>query len=210
MITLDLTKIKANINQKYHIYLDNNKIIIFDEIISTNTYLLKFAHDLNNKIIICLAETQTGGKGQFERSWFSPRNNIYLSLLWHFNFNANQLAGLSWSVAVAVNNTLKKYGINNSIIKWPNDILCKNRKLAGILIETCSKPNNNACTAVIGVGLNVNLPKRLPIDSNISLDNIIDVAEIMQTTPDRNKLTGILIESLLESLLQYEKINYAY
>ena len=111
---------------------------------------------------------------------------------------------------MAVNNTLKKYGINNSIIKWPNDILCKNRKLAGILIETCSKPNNNACTAVIGVGLNVNLPKRLPIDSNIYLDNIIDVAEIIQTTPDRNKLTGILIESLLELLLQYEKINYAY
>ena len=206
---LEITKIKANINQKYHIYLDNNKIVIFDEINSTNTYLLQCANKPNNNIVICLAETQTAGRGRFEHSWFSPRNNIYLSLLWHFNFPSNQLPGLSWSIATAVNNTLKKYGINDSIIKWPNDILCKDRKLAGILIETCSKPNNNACIVVIGVGLNVNLPKPLLLD-NVSLTNkynIIDVAEIIQITPDRNKLTSMLIECLLESVLQYEHIT---
>ena len=207
---LEITKIKAYIHQKYHIYLNNNKILIFDEIISTNTYLLQCANKPNNNVVICLAETQTAGRGRFEHSWFSPPNNIYLSLLWHFNFPSNQLPGLSWSIATAINNTLKKYGINDSIIKWPNDILWKDRKLAGILIEACTKPNNNSCIAVIGVGLNVNLPKPLPLDANISLTdkyNIIDVAEIIQTTPDRNQLTGMLIESLLESVIKYEHVT---
>lgn len=202
-LKLQLKNIKNYINKKYHIYLENNKIIILDQIPSTNDYLLKCANNTNHQLIFCIAEQQTAGKGQFDRVWFSPNNNIYLSLLWRFNCNLKELTKLSQQIAITLNNTLNKYGILGSIIKWPNDILYNNRKLAGILIETIGKPNNNYCYAVIGVGLNVNLPKKLPLDSGLSLTKIIDIAEIIKQTPDRNKLTGMLIEGLLETVLKY-------
>jgi BirA family transcriptional regulator, biotin operon repressor / biotin---[acetyl-CoA-carboxylase] ligase len=199
---LNITKIKNYISPKYYNYLENNKIIILDTIDSTNSYLLN--HAIDNNTLICLAETQTNGRGRLERTWFSPPNNIYLSLLWHFNHNINQLSNLSIEVAVAVNRILRKLGVIDSTIKWPNDILWHNRKLAGILIETRVNTNNNTCYAVIGVGLNVNLSKNLLLNANITIEQIVDLTEIMQSTPERNKLAGMLIEAILTTVLNYD------
>lgn len=204
---LNIAKIKNYISPKHYSYLENNKIIILDTIDSTNSYLLNLASD-NNKSLICLAETQTNGRGRLDRAWFSPPDNIYLSLLWHFNYNINQLSNLSIEVAVAINNILRKLGVIDSIIKWPNDILWHNRKLSGILIETRVNATNNTCYAVIGVGLNINLSKNLLLNSNIAanvnIDQTVDLTEIMQITPERNKIAGMLIEAILITVLNYD------
>lgn len=200
---LDLTLIKHHINPKYHSYFNENQVKLLEEIDSTNNYLLKLVNNSHNTILFCLAETQTSGKGQFDRIWFSPKNNIYLSLLWRFACNLNKLNKLSENIAISLNNSLNKYGISGSYIKKPNDILYQDRKLAGILIETVGKPNHNYCYAVIGVGVNVNLPKPLPLNSELSLAKIIDIAEIMQKQPNINQLTGIIIEGLLITVLNY-------
>lgn len=199
---LDKEKIGQYLTAPHKKYLD--KIVIFDEIPSTNSYLIELAKNTPNcGERICLAEGQTAGRGRLGRQWFSPyAKNIYLSLLWHFAKEPHELGGLSIAVAVATLEALQRYGIRQDIkLKWPNDILWQQRKLAGILIEI-SGVAHNVCGAVIGIGLNVNISKAL--GQNIG-QPWCDVAEIINATPQRNKLVGLLIDQLLTAVALFQR-----
>lgn len=198
---LDIHQIKAYLSQRYHPYLD--KTVIFDEISSTNTYLLQQAQTQNDEVYVCLAEMQTAGRGRFNRPWISPfGSNIYLSLLWRFLNDLTQLSGLSLAVAVSIARALKKYGIKEEIaIKWPNDLSWQGRKLGGILIELRGEFHHN-CDAVIGIGLNLGMGEK----QRQTLDfPIASLAEITQSTLKRNKIVGFLLEELLDSLAVFQE-----
>jgi BirA family transcriptional regulator, biotin operon repressor / biotin---[acetyl-CoA-carboxylase] ligase len=200
---LDKNIITQHVNHEWHHYLNN--MVIFDELPSTNTYLSEQAKTNNNTFSICFAEHQTAGKGRLGRRWISPfAENIYLSLLWPFNFNkeSHELSGLSLAIAVAITEALNRYGIKNNIaLKWPNDVLWKNRKIAGILIELTKKPYN-IYNAVIGVGLNVNMRQ-------LAAEQIeqpwCSVAQITDAVPEKNKLAGLLLNELLKAIFEYKQ-----
>lgn len=199
---MDKKKIGQYLTAPHKQYLD--KIIIFDELPSTNSYLVELAKtDPNYKECICLAESQTAGKGRLGRQWLSPyAQNIYLSLLWRFAKEPDELGGLSIAAAVAVVESLKRYGIKQDIkLKWPNDVFWQQRKLAGILIEISGEAHH-AYNTVIGIGLNVNIPKKL--GQNIG-QPFCDVAEIINAMPERNKLIGLLIDQLLTTMVIFQK-----
>ena len=201
---LDLRKIKSYVSANYHTYI--KKSIIFDEIPSTNNYLLEQLQNKNHEIAICLAEMQTAGRGKFNRSWVSPfGNNIYLSILWHFLNDLPQLSGLSLVIAVAIIRALKKYGISHDItVKWPNDIMWRGRKLGGVLIDLRGEFNFN-CDAIIGVGLNLYLPGSLKKSFDFPAT---DLTEITQCFPERNKLIAYLLEELFEVLTAFQKQGF--
>lgn len=166
---------------------------IFESIASTNQYLLDQAKIGSSKRV-CLAEHQTAGRGRHGRTWFSVSgSSILCSLLWRFPISSLAIPSVGIAVGVMIVRALKKYGVQTGIqLKWPNDILYANRKLAGILIE-----RRNA-DAVIGVGLNVKLPRPLE-------PNYIDLAEITnQPNIDRNYLSGLLLNELFENLPHFQ------
>jgi len=197
---LTQNKITHYLQSKYHQYL--SELVIFDELPSTNSYLTESVKT-NFKPQICLAEMQTAGKGRWGRKWISPfARNIYLSVLWQFDKKIEELSGLSIAVAVAVAKTLELYGIKHDIgLKWPNDILWQKRKLAGILIEI-SGESHHLYNTVIGIGLNVAMPKAVAkkIDQPWA-----DIAEITKTIPERNKLVGLLLDQLFTTLNIYQQ-----
>lgn len=174
-----------------------NTLEIWDALPSTNDYLLTLK-EKSNQTQVCLAERQTHGKGRRGRSWVSPfGQNIYLSLLWQFSRDVSDLSGLSLAVAIAVVQALQSYGIQDDLgLKWPNDVLWKNQKLAGILIELQGE-THHTCNAVIGVGLNVNMASQYR-------DQITqpwtDIQTILGKRGDRNHITACLINALLKSL----------
>ncbi len=219
---LDLNKIIENTDLKYHKYLTKEKIIIFKQIASTNSYLLDCAKNPDNQLIFCLAEMQTAGRGRLNRNWSSPLGNIYLSILWKFNPNLKNLLGLSPAIAVAISRTLAAYGIENISLKWPNDILYEHSKLAGILIETLAGIKH--AQAVIGIGMNINnasmleddlainntsrltksnklLPKPFPKQFLMNINNNTNNINIIF---DLNILLGLLITNILDILLIFE------
>ena len=203
MELLDKNIISQHVNHNYHHYLDN--MVIFNKLPSTNTYLCEQAKTNSNTIAICFAEQQTAGRGRLGRRWVSPfGENIYLSILWPFKFNkeSQELSGLGLAIAVAVTATLYNYGIKNNIaVKWPNDVQWKNRKIAGILIELAKK-SHNICNTVIGVGLNVNMQE---LNTEQIEQPWCSIAQIIDTTPERNKLAGLLLNELLKTILQYQQ-----
>ncbi|HEY7885507.1 MAG TPA: bifunctional biotin--[acetyl-CoA-carboxylase] ligase/biotin operon repressor BirA [Cellvibrionaceae bacterium] len=174
------------------------RLIILPETDSTNSYLIN-ARGLPNGSV-CLAERQLAGRGRRGRAWVSPfARNIYLSMVWRFEGGASVLEGLSLAVGVAIARALASLGITGIALKWPNDILYRGKKLAGILLEMSGDPAGE-CQVVIGVGVNVHMGKDAVIDQPWT-DLASIAADQQLTAPDRNALAAALI-SELHSLLQ--------
>jgi len=113
---------------------------------------------------LVLAERQTAGRGRRGRVWVSPfGENLYLSLAVRVQGGARQLEGLSLVVGLAVLQALRAFGIDRAGLKWPNDVLVKGRKIAGILLEMTGDPAD-LCHVVIGIGINVNMEVDQSID----------------------------------------------
>lgn len=184
-----------------------NQIKLFLTLPSTNDYLLNISNSELGKCIACFAEQQTKGKGRRGRLWISPfAKNIALSVLWHFPQDASELSGLSLAVAIAVVKALKAFGITKQLsLKWPNDILWKDQKLVGILVELACEVHN-ICKTVIGIGINVDLPFTSHADIT---QPWTDIHQITQQTIDRNALGGTLLNELIKALMLFQKEGLA-
>jgi BirA family biotin operon repressor/biotin-[acetyl-CoA-carboxylase] ligase len=105
------------------------------------------------------ADEQSAGRGRFGRTWYSPPGNLYLSVLLRLDRPVSTTAELGFvtalTVADAVDALLPKQ--IKSTLKWPNDVLVDDGKIAGILVEQVD------AAQIIGVGLNVlEAPRNAP------------------------------------------------
>lgn len=188
-----------------------SQLTVLEEVDSTNTEVLRLPADQQHAHAV-LADRQTGGRGRRQRNWHSPAGgNIYLSLGWSFKKSKWTLSTLPLVVAIAVSGALSRAGLQCHGIKWPNDILVNNRKLAGILVELKSMGGGTA-TAVIGVGLNVRMPAADPNQPAPAIDRPwTDLAAEMPAESselNRNRLASLLLEELLGSLEAFESAGF--
>ena len=195
LILLNKTAILTHLKQAA-----SDRLMVLNVIDSTNQYIKNHQPELANGFV-CLAEAQTAGRGRQGRAWVSPYGaSLYLSMHWAFALGYQALNGLSLVIGVAVVEALKKAGISEAKVKWPNDIYVHGEKLAGILIEVEGQMGA-ACQCVIGVGINVALPESVTqIDQPYT-----DVQTIMQHEIDRNKFAAFLIDELLLTMETFEK-----
>ena len=199
---LDAALIQNKLGQTQRLLAQLDVLALVD---STNNYLLEKIKYAGNYAVF--AEQQTAGRGQFDRQWITSfAKNICLSLLWHFSNQANNLAGLSLVVGIAVAKALEQYGLKNIQLKWPNDIVHQEKKLGGILIESRSI-NTKTYTAVIGIGLNLYEP---PTSSQIIDQAITDVYSLQGSPPQRNLLAALILKNLLNLLFEFQSKEFAY
>lgn len=195
-------------------FLDKNEVLksigeqrawfnlqILDEVKSTNTYLMQNKSAAHATCVA--AHVQTNGKGRRGRIWVSQLGaSLTFSLLWRFQCGAAALSGLSLAVGVALIRALNSLGVNDAQLKWPNDILIEGKKLAGILIELQGDLEGPS-VAVIGVGLNLNLPKNV-------LESIdqpaIDLASVKGV--DQSALLGSVLKHLADVLSGFEASGF--
>lgn len=145
-----------------------------------------------------LAEYQTAGRGRRGRSWSSPyAGNIYLSAGWRFAVGAPRLEGLSLAVGVVVAEALSANGLAGRVaLKWPNDIWVDRRKIGGILIEL-SGDLEDACAAVVGIGIN----GRLGSAAAQQIDQPwTDIYTELGGVPDRSALAADLLQRLYDMM----------
>lgn len=200
LVWLNKNSIEAELSADHKSMLGT--LALLSKINSTNTYLLKKAKaapNLKNAVNVCVAEEQTEGRGRQGKEWFSPKGrNIYCSISFNFVKPMTDISQLSLAVAVIVLDGLQRYGIPNQLqLKWPNDLYFDYRKLGGILIEVAIS-QNNICTVVIGIGLNINLPAENPLAATS-----IDLQAITGSSIQRNKLLGILIDEMMTQIPFY-------
>ena len=103
---------------------------------STNTALTERLREGAAAPEICTAEIQTAGRGRRGRRWISGLGqSLMLSVSWRFPTRSSALGGLSLAVGVALAEALTEEGFGRVMLKWPNDLVIDDRKLAGILVE---------------------------------------------------------------------------
>jgi BirA family biotin operon repressor/biotin-[acetyl-CoA-carboxylase] ligase len=133
------------------------RIVCVRETESTNQFAFRTAEEGAGDGTVVLAESQTGGKGRLGRRWESPPGvNLYCSVILRppiLPVNAPQLTFLS---AVAVARAIESVTHLQPRIKWPNDILVHERKVAGLLNEM-SAETDTVHWVVLGIGVNINM-----------------------------------------------------
>lgn len=200
LILLEADQIKKTLS--YEI-----ELTVLESIDSTNNYFK--TQPKTPTIKCCLSEQQTQGRGRLNRVWHSPfGKNLYLSCYYPFQKDISELAGLSLVVGLSILATLRTLGIYNGIYtKWPNDVLCRDKKIAGILIDVQAE-SHGMIDVTIGVGLNVNM---LPIDEEATNDISqawTSLSEETGTSWDRNHVAAILLEHLFAYVHRFEQQGF--
>jgi len=169
---------------------------ISDSIDSTNAEALRLVDAGCAAPFLVLAEQQTAGRGRRGRKWVSPfAQNVYYSLVLRIEGGLRQLEGLSLVVGLAVMQALRESGVQGAALKWPNDVLVGQKKIAGILLELVGDPAD-ICHVVLGIGINVNMQKAAAVDqqwTSVQLETGFPV--------DRNLLVarlGLQLQNYLE------------
>ena len=145
-----------------------NKIEYYETVISTNKIAMEMA-DIQEGTVVIGGE-QRKGRGRLDRNWHSPKSGLWFSIILKPDKNKlDKAAVLTLIGALSVYEAISNLNINADL-KWPNDILYKNKKLCGILSQFKSK-GNKVDRVVVGIGVNVNqkvFPKELA-DTSTSL-----------------------------------------
>lgn len=132
------------------------KIIYEDTVSSTMDVAFQLALEKAPEGTVVCAESQTKGRGRLGRTWTSVKGKgIYMSIILRPKLSPLEVAKLTLLGAVVVSEALKKSTGLQPLIKWPNDLLVKGKKLAGILTEL-SAETDRVKFVVVGIGLNVN------------------------------------------------------
>lgn len=130
-------------------------IIRLDTTDSTNKVIKECAKDVVEGTMVIAGE-QTAGRGRQDRSWSSPKGEgIWMSFLLRPQLSPVSCSGLTLVTALALTKALRNITGLDLMIKWPNDVVCNGKKVAGILTEMSTKGMEVDCI-VVGVGINVN------------------------------------------------------
>jgi BirA family biotin operon repressor/biotin-[acetyl-CoA-carboxylase] ligase len=177
-------------------------VAVFDTIDSTNAEALRAISRGQVAPFLVLAERQIAGRGRRGRKWVSPfAENLYYSLVLRIDGGVRQLEGLSLVVGLAVMQTLRRLGVAEAGLKWPNDVLVDRKKIAGILLELVGDPAD-VCHVVLGIGINVNMQAAGEVDqqwTSIRLESggscdrnrlVTELSHQLQTYLGRHQASG--------------------
>jgi BirA family biotin operon repressor/biotin-[acetyl-CoA-carboxylase] ligase len=179
---------------------DDLHIEILDHAASSNALLLQRAAQGAASGTVLAVEWQNAGRGRLGKTWHSGLGDaLTFSLLWRFESGLAALSGLSLVVGIAMMRALDELGVPGTGLKWPNDVLLNEGKLAGILLEAQGDMLGPSAV-VIGIGLNLSVPEALRerIDQAVS-----DLASLDMPLPERNHVLAVLLKHLAAVLREF-------
>ena len=161
-------------------------IRVFEETTSTNDVIEKLARDNVKEGVVVFAESQTKGRGRLGRKWISPaRKGLWFSVLLRPKLRPQETTQLTVAAATALLRAIREVTGITAEIKWPNDIVIRGRKVAGILTELNAELD---CVkyVIIGIGVDVNLSagdlpddlRKLATSLKIETGHIVDRAKL--------------------------------
>lgn len=181
-------------------------VLCLPEVDSTNARLLALAAASAPHGLLLAAEWQTAGRGRRGRDWRGILGaGLTFSLLWRFERPVSALSGLSLAVGVALVRAMRALGATGVGLKWPNDVLVGEDKLAGILIELTGDMLGPAA-AVIGIGINVRAGEAL--SERVGLP-VADLEAACGRRLDRNAVLVEVAREMADVLRLFEREGFA-
>ena len=174
------------------------KIIKFKIVKSTNEIAIKLIKKNTKLPALITTNLQTKGKGTMGKKWVSIKGNLFFSIIFKINpdrVNFKQFAILN---ALIIKKIISNMTSKQIKIKWPNDILHKNKKICGILQEYVKSYKDNFL--IVGIGINTNISPKNKSFSSTSLKNIIN------KKIDNDKLLRNIKKNMKNYLVNYQGI----
>lgn len=178
---------------------------------STNEFLYAAPAPPAGSPRVVFAEIQLAGRGRRGRSWLAPfGSGLTFSIAWSYPEVPAELSALSLALGVQVADTLRSAGAGETMLKWPNDIVWRHRKLGGLLIQLRLEAGG-AASVVVGLGLNVALSAEAR--SSLALPDATPVADLREAMggqlPARNALAGRLLAAMRDGLERFGGEGFA-
>lgn len=188
------------------------KIHAFDSVSSTmdEAFILGMKGEPEGTIVC--SEAQTKGRGRLGRVWVSPKGKgIYCSIILRPKLPPTQMPYLTLTTAVALAEAIKKITKIQPTIKWPNDLMIGNKKLAGILTELRAEVDQ-VNFVIVGIGLNVNATTNQILDTATSLKNELQASvnriELFQEIlRSMEKWYAKVLKGNFEDVIKYSRKN---
>jgi BirA family biotin operon repressor/biotin-[acetyl-CoA-carboxylase] ligase len=172
----------------------------FDTLDSTNARAYQLALNGAEEGEVVIAESQQKGKGRLGRQWFSPPFlNLYLSVILRPPIPPHQASLMTLMAAVATADAIRQLSGLFPLIKWPNDILLRDRKVAGLLNEIHSEIDR-IHFVILGIGVNLNM------DESMFSEEIRAAATSLRIEMGRTISRKVFLQILLEELERWYSI----
>lgn len=152
--------------KEYDSVFVGQEIYEFKEVSSTMNVIKQVS---SNSGTVVVSETQTQGKGRFEREWYSQeKNDLLFSYI--LNIPKEDIHTMLFKNSLSLLKTVSELVDQRVFIKWPNDIYCENKKIAGILTKTELFSGNTV--VIVGIGLNVNSDKKYFLSKGLNATSL--------------------------------------
>jgi BirA family biotin operon repressor/biotin-[acetyl-CoA-carboxylase] ligase len=172
----------------------------FHTLDSTNSKAYQLALNGAEEGEVVIAESQEKGRGRLGRQWFSPPFlNLYLSVILRPKILPHQAPLITLMAAVATADAIQKFSGFIPLIKWPNDILLRDRKVAGLLNEINSEMDR-IHFVILGIGVNLNMSQKM------FLKKIRSVATSLKIEMGQTISRKAFLQSLLQELEKWYTI----
>ena len=166
----------------------------FPTVDSTNSKAYRLALHGAAEGDVVIAESQTKGRGRLGRTWYSPPFlNLYLSVILRPKIPPRQASLITLMAAVATAEAIETFSGLPPLIKWPNDILLRGRKVAGLLHELHSEMDR-VDFVILGIGVNLNM------DGKMLSQEIREVATSLKKEMGKTVSRQAFLQSLLQKL----------
>jgi BirA family biotin operon repressor/biotin-[acetyl-CoA-carboxylase] ligase len=181
------------------------------EIDSTNESLYAAPAGAPGRPRILFAEIQRAGRGRRGRTWLAPFGaGLTFSVGWTFDETPADLAALGLALGVQAVECLRAVGAHEAMLKWPNDLVWRHRKLGGLLVQSKFEAGG-AATVVAGLGVNLLLPEATRAElAAAGASQVTDVTEACGgAPPGRNVLAARLAQAMCDGLERFGREGFA-
>jgi BirA family biotin operon repressor/biotin-[acetyl-CoA-carboxylase] ligase len=191
-------EIKSSLNTN----ILGREVLYYAETTSTNDIAIELAGMDAKEGTLVIADSQTKGRGRLDRKWVaSAGTSILASLILRPAIELSQVNRIVLITTISIIHAIRNVTNLPALVKWPNDIVINDKKIAGILAESKTE-KNSLSFVVVGFGINVNIPK-----GNFP-EEIADIATSLSIESEREVSRVYLLQEILKQIeSRYLRLN---
>ncbi len=166
------------------------RVKLMDRVVSTQNVAAKLAEKGAPEGTVVVAKTQTAGRGRMGRTWVSPAGGLYMSIVLRPSTSSEPHL-LSLVAAVSTVRGINSATGLKTMVRWPNDVMVRNRKLTGILTES-GYSGSTISSTIVGIGVNCNSRVRRVGGQNLATSLAEELGQWVRITAVRREILSAL------------------
>ena len=173
------------------------KVYYFDTIDSTQNYAIEISKKKTENGSVVISQIQTAGRGRMNRKWVTVKGGLSMSIILHPKFDTSVSTLLPMAASLALATAIQKTINMKPNVKWPNDVVIKGKKVAGMIVDA-SIQSNLIESMVLGVGINFKVDTKHLERQLKGTENFYGVASLLKVNDTTNPL--VIVQNFLSEL----------